>query len=148
MMVASEARRGLMAADLQPVDALAQMVGVVDGPARQPQHLALERAEDVEVVALVRAIGALEHRRKRLRDGYLRFSVAMLVFLSAASSTPLQAGGKSASMVCRPGGPGFLGGMTLSENQKSSSLGRHPSLPDTGSCALHCGESAGHLSRT
>ena len=35
-------RRGLMAADLQAVAVLAQMVGVVDGPGRQPQHLALE----------------------------------------------------------------------------------------------------------
>ena len=42
--------RGLMAADLQPVGALAQMVGVVDRPGRQPQHLALELAEDGEVV--------------------------------------------------------------------------------------------------
>jgi hypothetical protein len=39
-----------MAADLQPVDALAQVVGIVDRPARQPQHLALELAEDGEVV--------------------------------------------------------------------------------------------------
>src|SRR6185312_704204 len=108
-----------MAADLQAIVVLAQMVGVVDHPACKPEHLALQRSEHVQVVAFVRAIGALGHRRKGLRDGYLRFSLAMLVFLSAASSTPLQAGGRSASTVCRPGGPGFLGGMTLSENQKS-----------------------------
>ena len=42
-------RRGLMAADLQPVGVLAHMVGVVDGPARQPQHLALELARMREV---------------------------------------------------------------------------------------------------
>jgi hypothetical protein len=43
-------RRGLMAADLQAVGALAQVVGVMDGPARQPQHLALEFAQDGEIV--------------------------------------------------------------------------------------------------
>ena len=43
-------RRGLVPADLQAVDALAQVVGVVDGPARQPQHLALELAEDAKIV--------------------------------------------------------------------------------------------------
>ena len=43
-------RRRLVAADLQPVDALAQVVGVVDRPAREPQHLALELAEDGEVM--------------------------------------------------------------------------------------------------
>src|SRR5665213_470357 len=39
-----------MTADLQPVDALAQVVGVVDGPARQPQDLALELGQDGEIV--------------------------------------------------------------------------------------------------
>src|SRR6185295_15617453 len=137
-----------MAADLQPVIVIAQVIGVVNHPARKPEHLALESGKHFHVVAPVLATGALGHRNRSLRDGYLRLSLAMLVFLSGASSTPLQAGGRSASMVCRPGGPGFLGGMTLSENQKSSSLGPHPSLPVTGSCGLHCGESAGHRSRT
>ena len=35
-----------MAADLQPVVAVAQMVGVVDHPGREPQHLALELGEE------------------------------------------------------------------------------------------------------
>ena len=35
----------LMPADLEPVAARAQMVGVVDHPAREPQHLLLERRE-------------------------------------------------------------------------------------------------------
>src|SRR5262245_19946555 len=39
-----------MAADLQSVDVLAQMIGVVDGPAGEPQHLALELAQDGELV--------------------------------------------------------------------------------------------------
>ena len=43
-------RRGLMAADLQAVDAFAQVIGVVDGPARQPQHLAFKLGEDGEIV--------------------------------------------------------------------------------------------------
>ena len=38
-----------MAADLQPVGVLAQMIGVMDGPGREPQHLALELGEDGEV---------------------------------------------------------------------------------------------------
>src|SRR5690349_7961182 len=39
-----------MPADLQPVTAGAQMVGVVDRPGRQPQHLALEIAKDRDSV--------------------------------------------------------------------------------------------------
>ena len=42
--------RRLMAADLEPVAVGPQMVGVVDHPGRQPQHLALERAEAGELV--------------------------------------------------------------------------------------------------
>src|SRR4029077_985109 len=106
--------RRLVAADLQAVVVLAKMVGVMDHPARKPEHLALESGKRVQVVALVRAIGALEHRRKRLRDGYLRFSVAMLVFLSAASSTPLQAGGRAATIARRRGGTSVVGGTALS----------------------------------
>ena len=34
--------RGLMATDFQAVDIVAQMISVMDGPAREPQHLALE----------------------------------------------------------------------------------------------------------
>ena len=45
-------------------------------------------------------------------------SVARLVFLSGASSTVLQAGGNSASIVCLTGGLGLICGCsTLSENQ-------------------------------
>ena len=43
--------RRLMAADLEPVAVGPQMVGVVDHPGRQPQHLALERREAGELVA-------------------------------------------------------------------------------------------------
>jgi hypothetical protein len=38
-----------MAADLQPVRALAQMVGVVDGPGGQPAQALVEQAQGVEV---------------------------------------------------------------------------------------------------
>ncbi len=38
-------RRGLMAADLEPVGAVAEMVGVVDGPGGEPQDLLLEFSE-------------------------------------------------------------------------------------------------------
>ncbi len=37
-----------MAADLEAVGIVAQMVGVVDGPARQPEHLALERGQSLQ----------------------------------------------------------------------------------------------------
>src|SRR5665647_1474209 len=40
--------RRLMAADLQAVGVVAQMIGVVDRPARQPEHLALERGENLQ----------------------------------------------------------------------------------------------------
>src|SRR5215470_2860590 len=39
-----------MAADLQTVVVVAQVVGVVDGPARQPEHLLLELAQEGELV--------------------------------------------------------------------------------------------------
>src|SRR6266478_2986216 len=42
--------RSLMAADLQPVRALPYVVGVVDGPAREPQHFALQLAKDDEII--------------------------------------------------------------------------------------------------
>ena len=54
--------RRLMAADLDAVLALAQVVGVVDGPARQPEHLAFEFAQDGEVGG---GNGLLAHGRPR-----------------------------------------------------------------------------------
>ena len=39
-----------MAADFQPVASLADMVGVMDHPGREPQRLALELGEDSEIV--------------------------------------------------------------------------------------------------
>ena len=38
-----------MATDLQAVDIVAQMISVMDGPAREPQHLALELTENLQV---------------------------------------------------------------------------------------------------
>src|SRR5262249_948709 len=43
-------RRGLMPADLHTVDILAQVIGVMDRPARKPQHLLLEFAQKRELV--------------------------------------------------------------------------------------------------
>jgi hypothetical protein len=37
-------RRGLMAADLQAVAVVAQMIGVMDGPAREPENLLFQFA--------------------------------------------------------------------------------------------------------
>ena len=42
-------RGGLVTADLQAVGALAQVVGVVDGPAREPEHLLLELVQHLEL---------------------------------------------------------------------------------------------------
>ena len=55
--------RGLMAADLQPVDALAQMVGVVDRPAGEPQHLLFELAQETKLVRgrVRRCSSVIEH---------------------------------------------------------------------------------------
>jgi Lrp/AsnC family leucine-responsive transcriptional regulator len=47
-------RRGLMAADLQPVGVGPDVVGVMDGPRRQPQHLAGQRGQQFEACGLDR----------------------------------------------------------------------------------------------
>ena len=39
-----------MAADLQPIGILAHVIGVMDGPAGEPEHLALQLAEDAQIV--------------------------------------------------------------------------------------------------
>ena len=44
--------RGLMAAHLQSVAARPQVIGLMDGPRRQPQHLALELAQDGEAAGI------------------------------------------------------------------------------------------------
>ena len=49
-------RRSLMSADLQPVDAVTQMIGIVDGPARQPQHLLFQFGQDVDAGRLHAAL--------------------------------------------------------------------------------------------
>ncbi len=56
-------RGGLMPAHLHAVDVLAQVIGVVDGPAREPQHLVLELAQDRELVRARLGLGAFGHRR-------------------------------------------------------------------------------------
>ena len=57
-------RGGLMAADLQAVGALAQVIGVVDGPARKPQDLFFELAEDAKLVGARVRLFALGHRSR------------------------------------------------------------------------------------
>ena len=47
-----------MAADLQPVVILAEVVGVVDHPRGEPQHLALEGADQVDRAALLETFRA------------------------------------------------------------------------------------------
>src|SRR3954471_20439217 len=57
-------RGGLMAADLQAVGALAQVIGVVDGPARKPQDLFFELAEGAKLVGARVRLFALGHRSR------------------------------------------------------------------------------------
>src|SRR5215471_18265681 len=45
-----------MPADLEPVPVWPQVVGVVDHPGRQPQHLALERRQASDLVAGLRLL--------------------------------------------------------------------------------------------
>lgn len=54
-------RGGLVPADLQAVDALAQVVGVVDRPRGQPQDLALERGEEGQAGVVRTPGGCLGH---------------------------------------------------------------------------------------
>ena len=51
-------RRGLMAADLQAVGIGPDVVGVMDGPRRQPQHLARQRGQQFEACGFDRHGGA------------------------------------------------------------------------------------------
>src|SRR5215470_6943510 len=126
------------------------MIGVMDHPAREPQYLALKRGKNLELIGFCCRV--LEHRRFAFCPDQ-RLSLATLVFLSGASRTVLQAGGKSESMTGLggfAGGSGFAicGRSTLSENQWLSSLALQPSSPGTGGCARQFGESAGQRSRT
>src|SRR5262249_11285349 len=60
-------RRGaarLVAPHLEPVAVGAEVVGVVDHPGGEPQHLALERLQDLQTV------GASESGRAAARDGH------------------------------------------------------------------------------
>ncbi len=70
--------RRLVPADLEPVPVWAEMVGVVDHPSRQPQHLALERPETRELVLRLRlllgtvfALQGLQHVRLLLQAASL-----------------------------------------------------------------------------
>src|ERR1035438_1552904 len=71
--------------------------------------------------------------------------------LAGASSTFLQAGGRSASVIglggTFGGGRGF-GFRTESLNQKARSFSAQPSPTGAGSCLRQFGESGGHFSRT
>ena len=49
-IVARDARRRLVAADLEPVALRPQVIGVMDGPGREPQHLALQLAEQLQAL--------------------------------------------------------------------------------------------------
>src|SRR6476659_627317 len=136
-----------MSADFQTVRVLAQMIGVVDHPAREPQDLALKRRKHLERIRTCRA-GFFRRHWAPCPDQCL--SLARLVLLAGASSTVLQAGGRAASIIGFAGLPGaaIVGCSTLSVSQRSSSLELQPSSPATGLCALQFGESPGHFRRT
>src|SRR5262245_39274010 len=44
------------------------MIGVVNHPAGEPEHLLLKRSENLQVLALVQTTRALGHRSKALRE--------------------------------------------------------------------------------
>jgi hypothetical protein len=48
MIAASEADEAWWPADLQPVARFADVVGVMDGPAREPENFLLQFAEDLQ----------------------------------------------------------------------------------------------------
>ena len=134
-------RRCLMSADLQAVVAGAQVVGVMDGPAREPQHLLFKLAQETKLVRgrVRRCIfghrhglsGVLGTAEYLVRAGAKSERAAAARSNSAAppgaasrgygaSSTWRQAAGRSAM---RGGGRGFggtgggLGCSTASVNQ-------------------------------
>jgi len=55
--------RGLMAADLKPIPARPQVIGVMDHPRRQPEHFPLQRLQQDEPVGLSAGLRAGERRR-------------------------------------------------------------------------------------
>src|SRR5712691_4798784 len=161
--------RGLVSADLQAVGAGAQVVGVVNRPAREPQHLFLELAQKLELgAAWIRLlafghrqgiVACSPHRAKRNAGRAFRQALPSRMSLSSiratnahygAISTCRQAGGRSA---IRGPGRGFggvgsgLGCSTASVNQWLSSLPQ-PSSAGRAGCGVHSGLSEGQTSRT
>ena len=59
--------RGLVAADLEPVAVGPEVIGVVDGPGAQPQHLALELAEQPQALPFHSWTGAIVVMRHGIR---------------------------------------------------------------------------------
>src|SRR5262245_60606150 len=57
-----------MAANLQIVGALAQVVGVMDGPAREPQHLLLELRQDAKLLGGRLSVFGHRHGSALARD--------------------------------------------------------------------------------
>src|SRR5262249_4531151 len=53
--------RGLVSADFHAVDVIAHVVGVVDGPGREPQHLFLELVQDRKLARAGLRRGAFGH---------------------------------------------------------------------------------------
>src|SRR6516164_11272685 len=128
-----------MPADFQAVHVLAQMIGVVDHPAREPQDLALKRGKHLERIGSCRTYFFCR-RHWAPRPGQC-LSFARFVLLAGDSRTALQAGGSAESIIGFAGLPGspIDGRRTLSVNQRSSSLEPQPSSPGTAACALQFG---------
>ena len=69
-----------MAADLQAVGVLAQMIGVVDRPAREPEHLLFQLAQDLDVVghgvksSAIRIVRPRAEIRSRMDSAYAGMS--------------------------------------------------------------------------
>ena len=60
-----------MPADLQPVGALADVVGVMDGPAREPEHLLLQFGEDLQI-----GVSEVAYLRHCPAPAFVRISIA------------------------------------------------------------------------
>src|SRR6185437_5225015 len=96
------------------------------------------------------SLATLPRKRGRDKRSHCPSDTPALMVFAGASSTFLQAGGRSASIKGFGGLPPvfFFGCSTLSENQKARSFSPHPALSGTDGCLRQFGESAGHFSRT
>src|SRR5262249_52493004 len=124
----------LVAADFESVGILAQMVGVMDRPAREPEHLLLELAQDLELAARKRFLPMLPGRAHALRSCMARD----MSRLSCKDNPQRQreTRGHGSRLALPRTNPGSLG----RDDESSISITAHPT-------PLPMGEGAGRASR-